>query len=372
MPSPRKNQKPLPPAEWDFSSVTGEQLPFALTWEYARESDKIRTRILKWLDSTNSRGQTVRETKAKKFNQPNRAIDPEEHLKFPPFLRAGEIALEHENSQLSIPPFDWGFAHDTLRHLPPRYHLRQHAVLWELLSFYGHEFPKPWTEFYAANQERFFTHLRSYPVWWEPANFLLRHYNRKETVEHFEQILEQLRLSETSEQLKGLWNFAWQMIRNLGSMAKLEDVLDRAWLLQVDLAKTPKAKFLSEMERFWDQQQEILRDKLRKPRKVRGQAGRPPWSELTWLAASRLRKTLSIARSEAVVKLYQNRDNTNCTAAKRLGVANLVPTRKRRPLNQGGEFAFPQYSKPQSWTESVQKFRKKLKAFEQEILPYFT
>jgi hypothetical protein len=372
----RGAKQPVVPeiSEWDFSSVTGEQLPFALTWEYSRESDKIRTRILKWLDSKNSRGQTVRETKAARFNHPPQEFDPKENcvIRYLSDEEKRHISEWNEDAGLSIPPIDWGFAHATSRRLPPSNRPRWQAILWELLYSYGHEFPKPWTQFHTENRHKYFTSFRSDPVHWEPANYLLGYYNRKETAENFERMLSELRLSETSKQLGGLWHFAWLMTRNLHSMAKLEEMLDRAWLLEVDLATTPKDKFLSEMERFWDQQVEIFRRERRKRRKVKGQAGRLPWSDLTWLAASRLRKTLSIVQSEVVVKFYQNRDSGNEAAAQRLGVVNLVPLRKPSLPDQTGKFTFPQYSKPQSWTESVQKFRRKIKAFEREILPYFT
>lgn len=361
-------------SEWDFSSVTGEQLPFALTWEYARESDKIRTRILKWLDRKNSRGQTVRKIKAALYNQPPREIDPEEdrHNSVVTWLNRGQHELENENSKLSVPPIDWGFAHATLRRLPPSNRPRWHAILWELLYSYGHEFPKPWSQFCAENPHRVFASFQSDPVHWESADFVLRYYNRKETVEQFEQMLAELRLSETSKQLEGLWHFAWLMTRNLHSMAKLEEMLGRVWLLEVDLANTPKDKFLSEMGKFWDQQVEIFRREKRKRRRIKGQAGRLPWSNLTWLAASHLRKTLSIAQSEAVAKFYQNRDKENRARAEKLGVVNLVPVRTQYPKNQTGEFAFPQYSKPSLWTKYVRKSRMELNRFEREILLHFT
>lgn len=44
--------KELPPEEWDFRSVSKNELSAALPYEYARSSRRFRTMILAWLDST--------------------------------------------------------------------------------------------------------------------------------------------------------------------------------------------------------------------------------------------------------------------------------------------------------------------------------
>ncbi len=216
------------PAEWDFSAVTESQLPFVLAWEYARTSDQVRGALMNWLDARNGDLTTERQFLRERAGDRTRFDDYDRR-----FL-IGRMPIKTLNAT-SAPDSDG----------------KPDGVLFLMLLWCGHHFPKPW-----------FQLPKSFRANLHAAGFLA----------HATKIIP---ASKAFNHVNAPWFREW---------------VTRGYFLGVDLPRASKEQFLSQMGRWFDGQSERYR------REVRGQAGRAPWNQLTALAAYRLLENLT-ARS---------------------------------------------------------------------------